>query len=258
MKPTHILALAAMLTAAPFLPAQNPPAAAAVPHPIPSIQDTETPTQKDARMEWWRQARFGMFIHWGLYSVPGGHLGRQADSLAGRVDHEQRVHPRRRIQGAGQAVQSHRLLRARHCGAGKIRRHEVHRHHLQAPRRLRHVRLEGRPVQHRRRHAVPPRPAARTRRRSAQAGHQARLLLLAGPGLDCARRRGHQARRPPAAQLPLGQGPGRRLRHLPAHQGNPADQGTALELWRLPRRALVRHANQGHDAGAGERDRRRC
>jgi len=26
----------------------------------------------DQRMEWWRDARFGMFIHWGLYSIPGG------------------------------------------------------------------------------------------------------------------------------------------------------------------------------------------
>lgn len=32
----------------------------------------ETKAQKDARMNWWRQARFGMFIHWGLYSVPAG------------------------------------------------------------------------------------------------------------------------------------------------------------------------------------------
>jgi alpha-L-fucosidase len=41
-------------------------------HPVPSIQDTETPAQKDARMAWWREARFGMFIHWGLYSIPAG------------------------------------------------------------------------------------------------------------------------------------------------------------------------------------------
>ncbi|HUT44712.1 MAG TPA: alpha-L-fucosidase [Sedimentisphaerales bacterium] len=27
---------------------------------------------KDERMDWWRQARFGMFIHWGLYAVPAG------------------------------------------------------------------------------------------------------------------------------------------------------------------------------------------
>ncbi len=32
----------------------------------------ETTAQHDARMAWWRQARFGMFIHWGLYSVAAG------------------------------------------------------------------------------------------------------------------------------------------------------------------------------------------
>ena len=26
----------------------------------------------DERMEWWRDARFGMFIHWGAYAIPGG------------------------------------------------------------------------------------------------------------------------------------------------------------------------------------------
>ena len=32
----------------------------------------ETKAQRDARMKWWREARFGMFIHWGLYAVPAG------------------------------------------------------------------------------------------------------------------------------------------------------------------------------------------
>jgi len=32
----------------------------------------ETPAARDARMQWWREARFGMFIHWGLYAVPAG------------------------------------------------------------------------------------------------------------------------------------------------------------------------------------------
>ncbi len=27
---------------------------------------------QNKKMEWWREARFGMFIHWGLYAVPGG------------------------------------------------------------------------------------------------------------------------------------------------------------------------------------------
>ena len=26
----------------------------------------------DERMEWWQDARFGMFIHWGLYAIPAG------------------------------------------------------------------------------------------------------------------------------------------------------------------------------------------
>ncbi len=32
----------------------------------------ETAAERDARMEWWRDARFGMFIHWGLYAIPAG------------------------------------------------------------------------------------------------------------------------------------------------------------------------------------------
>ena len=32
----------------------------------------ETKEQTDARMKWWHDARFGMFIHWGIYSVPAG------------------------------------------------------------------------------------------------------------------------------------------------------------------------------------------
>jgi alpha-L-fucosidase len=27
---------------------------------------------RDARLAWWRDARFGMFIHWGIYSLPAG------------------------------------------------------------------------------------------------------------------------------------------------------------------------------------------
>ncbi len=40
----------------------------------------EPPEQRDARMQWWREARFGMFIHWGLYSIPAG-------EWEGRTDH---------------------------------------------------------------------------------------------------------------------------------------------------------------------------
>ena len=32
----------------------------------------ETAAQKDARMAWFREAKFGMFVHWGVYAVPAG------------------------------------------------------------------------------------------------------------------------------------------------------------------------------------------
>jgi len=42
----------------------------------------ETTQQHDARMQWWREARFGMFIHWGVYSVPAGEYnGRETKGL---------------------------------------------------------------------------------------------------------------------------------------------------------------------------------
>src|SRR5262245_6210200 len=42
-------------------------------------QLSESPAAHNARMQWWREARFGMFIHWGIYSVPAGeYQGRRA------------------------------------------------------------------------------------------------------------------------------------------------------------------------------------
>lgn len=38
-----------------------------------SAQKIETAAEKQTRMQWWTDARFGMFIHWGLYSLPARH-----------------------------------------------------------------------------------------------------------------------------------------------------------------------------------------
>ncbi|MFN8138783.1 MAG: alpha-L-fucosidase [Fimbriimonadales bacterium] len=38
---------------------------------ILNSSSTDVPQQTD-RMQWWREARFGMFIHWGLYSILAG------------------------------------------------------------------------------------------------------------------------------------------------------------------------------------------
>jgi len=32
--------------------------------------DTEAARQQ--RIQWWREGRFGLFIHWGLYAIPAG------------------------------------------------------------------------------------------------------------------------------------------------------------------------------------------
>jgi alpha-L-fucosidase len=80
LKFPHRIATVALAFAALSARAQTP--VPAVHHPIPAIQDTETSAQRDARMAWWREARFGMFIHWGLYSVPAGTWdGQQIPSL---------------------------------------------------------------------------------------------------------------------------------------------------------------------------------
>jgi alpha-L-fucosidase len=42
--------------------------------PLAFAQDftQESAAARDARMAWWRDAQFGMFIHWGAYAVPAG------------------------------------------------------------------------------------------------------------------------------------------------------------------------------------------
>jgi alpha-L-fucosidase len=73
------IAIAIVISTAPVSLSQ---ATSTAPHPVAAVQDRETAAEKDARMAWWREARFGMFIHWGLYSVPAGTWeGKQIPSL---------------------------------------------------------------------------------------------------------------------------------------------------------------------------------
>jgi len=38
------------------------------------------PMSQDQRMDWWRDARFGLFVHWGIYAVPAGtYKGKRID-----------------------------------------------------------------------------------------------------------------------------------------------------------------------------------
>ena len=48
-----------------------------------------TAAERDARLGWWRDARFGMFVHWGVYSTLGGTWKGQP--VKGYGEHIQRV-----------------------------------------------------------------------------------------------------------------------------------------------------------------------
>jgi alpha-L-fucosidase len=43
------------------------------------LVSTNAISQKDDRMKWWREARFGLFIHWGLYAIPAGEWNGQTN-----------------------------------------------------------------------------------------------------------------------------------------------------------------------------------
>ncbi|MFQ6133877.1 MAG: alpha-L-fucosidase [Armatimonadota bacterium] len=46
----------------------------------------------DKRMAWWREARFGMFIHWGLYAIPAGTWkGEQIPGIGEWIMHRARI-----------------------------------------------------------------------------------------------------------------------------------------------------------------------
>jgi len=52
----------------------------------------ETKEQRDQRMKWWREAKFGMFIHWGLYAVPAGEWkGKQVGGIGEWIMNNARI-----------------------------------------------------------------------------------------------------------------------------------------------------------------------
>ena len=72
----------ALLTLIPTAPAEE--------NDGPASHTNETPARRDARMQWWRDAKFGMFIHWGVYAVPAG-------EWQGRTNHAEWIRETARI-----------------------------------------------------------------------------------------------------------------------------------------------------------------
>jgi len=49
-------------------------------------------TDNEQLMKWWREARFGMFIHWGLYAVPAGvWKGKDVPGIGEWIMHREKI-----------------------------------------------------------------------------------------------------------------------------------------------------------------------
>jgi hypothetical protein len=179
MKIKLILGMAAGLLAANvFAAATEPPV-------------TETPQQHDARMAWWRTAKFGMFIHWGIYSVPAGEWNGKTDYAEWFLE-ETHMPVSQYAQFAQQFDPEKFDAKA----------------WVEASRRLRHVAVGFDRLVHQI-HAVQARPVARTIRRVPPAGHYF-LRLLFHHGL-AQLRLGHAPRLERRGHRHAGHGPLRRL-----------------------------------------------
>lgn len=42
---------------------------------VPMLSCNKVGEKSPEKMDWWREARFGLFIHWGLYAIPAGEWG---------------------------------------------------------------------------------------------------------------------------------------------------------------------------------------
>jgi alpha-L-fucosidase len=70
-------------------------------HPAPPAQSLkgaldphagETKAERDKRMHWWREARFGMFIHWGLYAQLAGEWnGKETPGIGEWIMHDLKI-----------------------------------------------------------------------------------------------------------------------------------------------------------------------
>ncbi len=54
--------------------------------------DPESPAAKEARLEWFRHDKFGLFIHWGLYAIPAGYWkGERSPGIGEWVMHRMKI-----------------------------------------------------------------------------------------------------------------------------------------------------------------------
>ena len=173
-----------------------------------------------------------MFIHWGVYSVPGRHLQGQADRRHRRVDHVPRQNSHGRVSEVREGVQSREIQRRQ---VGPIAKNAGMKYIVITSKHHDGFAMfdTKAPTGTSSRRPLSSRSAQGVGRRLPQARHQTRLLLLAGPGLEQRRARPRGGKWDPAQD-------GRHGR-LHRQSRSAAGERTAHRLWRISRRALVGH-----------------
>ena len=204
-------------------------------------ETAETPAERDQRMTWWRDARFGMFIHWGLYAVPAGTWnGKQIPGIGewimntGKIpvkDYEKfaaqfnpvKFDADQWVSVAKKAGMKYIVITSKHHDGFAMFQSKASPYNICDATPFKRDPLEGigRGVQ--------------------EGGDPPWILLFTVPGLASSGRRG--------LRRTLGQGPGRQLStRIWTSRGRAAGQGDSLEL--RPRlRALVGHADRCDDEG---------
>ena len=201
-----------------------------------SAQSVESQEHRDARMKWWREAKFGMFIHWGVYSVPAGtYDGKQIGGIGEWIMNRGKIPVARYAEYAKQfnpvKFNADEWVKiAKDAGMKYIVITSKHHdgfamfHSKASPYNI----YDATPFKRD--------PLAELAAACRKEGHQAGLLLFAGPGLAPSRRCGHRQ--------PLGQGPGRQHGRVYRQDRRAAGPRDPVELRRLSRRALVGYGRQ--------------
>ncbi len=133
---------------------------------MPHFALAETTAERDQRMKWWREARFGMFIHWGLYAVPAGEYNGQRSTRIGEWIMEWANIPRAEYEKFAPKFNPVKFNAREWVQHREKCRHEVHRHHLEASRRICTLQQQGQQLRHHRLHSLQKRSDQGAGRRS--------------------------------------------------------------------------------------------
>ena len=99
--------------------------------------------RSDPRLNWWREAKFGLLIHWGLYSIPAGAWnGREWPGIAEWLMYRAEI-PVQEYEKLAAQFNPVKFDAKRVGLAGKTGRPKVSGDHFQTPRWLLYFRLGG-------------------------------------------------------------------------------------------------------------------